>query len=618
MTTPQSPQKTTNVLAAAVDAMRRGVLPVPQSQKKLPDPLTTIRDAYAGIVDDKELAKTSNDIIMELVKIGWQRIGQQGDPPNITADDLRKWIPSFDSEKVIWRMGDDPAEYPEPPPPDPEPEAWDGKVWHRFDRCYLLHNKNLAAPALYAALRNQPKRIEEVVNTKKIRDEKKGIIWHIKEVKTRTVEPEPEIENHDAARRRNTAALGLWMITTGGITSINIMEVHLFWCEVKKMYSACKHKHPLAPIVQARLQEQVANPITKEYDARHPVAVLKSPLGSIKEVNFLDSDAANLREFAQPERQTQIDQYLFDFASETPSILPAVMPLDVAHPLGVNESTRKGAVHHVIRVFFEALMALEPTQTEGNIVITLGNLISYLYPHGKFHRTNQLPYIINALDILHFYATVPYRTESGNTGRWRPVVVRNTIDIKSSDDDRIYIDVKLPPDATQGMMVEKHVMRRLGQESAPRFNAYLMACWLWDKFGTGKKGLIDPTKPVEIRDVARDLLDAKGEKIFDSQGKPIQNLYHSEAIAQLERERNSAANRYPILSFDDLILACKSSGYNQKRRKRELDRALKHWEQLAMEGVIQIEKHSDGWRIMPGKSHIARYRGLRKAAKKAK
>ena len=35
-------------------------------------------------------------------------------------------------------------------------------------------------------------------------------------------------------------------------------------------------------------------------------------------------------------------------------------------------------------------MALEPTQTEGNIVITLGNLISYLYPHGKFHRTNQL------------------------------------------------------------------------------------------------------------------------------------------------------------------------------------------------------------------------------------
>ena len=616
MTTPQSPQKTTNVLAAAADAMRRGILPMPQLEKKQSDPLRAVRDAYAGIVDDKELTKNGNDIIMELVKIGWQKIGQQEDPPNITADDLRKWIPPFDSEKVIWRMADDPAEYPEPPSVDPEPEALEAKAWHRFDRCYLLHNKSLAAPALYASLQNPSKLIREIVSTEKIHDEKTDIIWHTEEIISRPVEPIPEIENHDAARRRNTATLGLWMITTGGFTPFNIVEVHLFWCEVKKMHSDCKH--PLAPIVQACLQTQRAKPITRGYDARHPVAVLKSPLGSIKEVNFLDSDAANLREFAQIERQTQIDQYLFDFVSETPSILPAVMPLDVAHPLGVKESTRKGAVHHVIRVFFEALMALEPMQTEGNIAITLGDLISYLYSHGKFHRTNQLPYIINALDILHFYATVPYRTESGNTGRWRPVVVRNTIDTSSSDDDHIYMDVKLPPDATQGMMVEKHVMRRLGQESAPRFNAYLMACWLWDKFGTGKKGLIDPTKPIEIRDTAGDLLNTKGEKIFDSRGKSIQNLYHDEAITQLPRERNPAANRYPILSFDDLILACKPSGYNQKRRKRELDRALKHWEQLAMEDAIQIEKNSEGWRIMPSKSHISRYRGLRKAAKKAR
>ena len=272
--------------------------------------------------------------------------------------------------------------------------------------------------------------------------------------------------------------------------------------------------HPLGIVIKEWQQDQLAKPITKEYDTQYPAAVLKFHLGSIKEVNFLDSDAANLREFAPPERQEQIDQYLFDFASKTPSILPAVMPLDVAHPLGVKGNTRKGAVHHVIRVFFEALMALEPMQTEGNIVITLGDLISYLYPHRKFHRTNQLPYIINALDILHFYATVPYRTESGGTGRWRPVVVRNTIDTSSNDNDGIYMDVKLPPDATQGMMVEKQIMRRLGHESAPRFNAYLMGCWLWDKYGTGEKGLIDPTKPVEKRDAAGDLLLENGEKIL--------------------------------------------------------------------------------------------------------
>ena len=404
--------------------------------------------------------------------------------------------------------------------------------------------------------------------------------------------------------------------TAGEPTEERLQWLHKEWEKASEKNR--KLPHPLGIVVKEWQQDQLAKPITKEYDRQYPVAVLKSSLGSIKEVNFLDSDAANLRKFAPPERQEQTDQYLFDFASKTPSILPAVMPLDVAHPLGVKENTRKGAVHHVIRVFFEALMALEPMQTEGNIVITLGDLITYLYPHGKFHRTNQLPYIINALDILHFYATVPYRTESGGTGRWRPVVVRNTIDTNSNDDDGIYMDVKLPPDATQGMMVEKQIMRRLGHESAPRFNAYLMGCWLWDKYGTGKKGLIDPTKPVETRDAAGNLLLENGEKIFDSRGKPIQNLYHEDAITQLTRERNPAADRYPIVTFDDLILACKPSGYDPKRQKRELDRALKHWEQLATEGVIQIEKHSGGWRIMPGKSHIARYRGLRKAATKTR
>ena len=34
MTTPQSPKKTTNVLAAAADAMRRGILPMPPVEKK--------------------------------------------------------------------------------------------------------------------------------------------------------------------------------------------------------------------------------------------------------------------------------------------------------------------------------------------------------------------------------------------------------------------------------------------------------------------------------------------------------------------------------------------------------------------------------------------------------
>lgn len=401
--------------------------------------------------------------------------------------------------------------------------------------------------------------------------------------------------------------------TAGEPTEERLEWLHTAW--IKALEENPHLKHPLAPIIQAWTQEQNAKHVTKAYDQKHPVAVLKYPLGSIRELTFVDADAAQLREFATPESVKQVDsQQVFDFARYPPSVLSDITPLEVTHPGDLPLTTKKGAVSHVLRIFDEALMALEPRETRADIMFTLGDLISCLYPDGKFNRTNQLPYIINALEVLHFYATVPW---DNGQGRWRPVVVRTPLAPDAKNDAKIFLDVKLPPDARQGMMVEKAILRQLGKESAPKYHAYRTACWLWDKYGTTPKGLIDPTRPVEKRNDTGQLVDSTGNVIVTPRGKAITNTYHQRAISQLDRERNPAADRYPVLSDNDLILACKPHGLDPKSRARELERAKKHWRDLESRGIVVIVEERDGWRIMPSETHLRAYRGLQKASKKS-
>lgn len=88
------------------------------------------------------------------------------------------------------------------------------------------------------------------------------------------------------------------------------------------------------------------------------------PMGLTKELNLGDGEA-RLREFATPEstpeRITQVDnlQTCFDFAQEQKLVLPPFMFLDVAEHLGTKRNTRSGALPHKLRVFNEAIIALE-------------------------------------------------------------------------------------------------------------------------------------------------------------------------------------------------------------------------------------------------------------------
>lgn len=549
------------------------------------------------MTDTKGLASKILDVA---AKNEWKRMGNNTAPPKITPDALKEWMTllvDFSLFHILHKFY---------PPDDASARLrhctkereldfhnWQEKAIYRLFRCQLQHTLDVPIQKLGR---------EKIRESSTDRTDIERLMQRFLAGTAMTflltcptddiqkkflTDEDPSIENLD-----------------------EIVEIHKFWDAINK-----KHKgafaHPLEPIVGAFLQEITAKNIPEGEDRKHPVAVLKHPLGSIREVQFSEADTAWLREFSTPESITQ-EQLSLDLAPQ--SLLPDVLPLDIATPLGVEFKTRPGAVSHTLRIFFEALMALEPKQTQANISFALGDLIKYLYPDGKFHRTNQLPYILNALDVLHFYATVPFQQVSGTLGKWRPVVVRNVLNTSSKNDALIFLDVSLPPDAQQGMLVEKQVLRMLGKKSAPQFSAYLSACALWDKYGTAKGKLIDPTRPITNRNTDGYLMDAKGNELRGTDGKRIKNPYSPNAITQLEREPNPSRTKYPILSNDDLIKAC---NLGQTNPRTAWKRAQKHWTQMEMDGIVSIERFKEGWRIMPSENHMKSYRAMTEAIKKS-
>ena len=402
--------------------------------------------------------------------------------------------------------------------------------------------------------------------------------------------------------------------TAGEPSEKRLKHLHDLWKEICKENDDPKHiEHPLMEVVRAWIQTQLVTKVTSEYDRRHPVAVLKHPLGNVRELAFIDNEVGQV--FQTPERAEQVKQLQMDLGSE-PSILPATMPLEVVRTERLKAQTKSGAVSHELRIFFEAMMALEPKETQKDLMFRLGHLIDFLYPNGKFNWTNQMPHIKRALGVLHLYATVPWIDDTGSLREWRPVVVRAPLMDDATRDTPIYIDVKMPPDAKRGHMILKGIHRRIGMKSAPQWNAYHVACYLWDKYGTVKGKLVDPTRPIETRDAENRLVAVNGTPLVNKNGKEIKSPYHPEAIRQLDREPNpDAINRHPVLSFEDLILACFPNGYPANNRRKYLQRAKAHWQQLEDDGILIIHKKRNGWRILPSDEHLNAHRALRKASK---
>ena len=399
------------------------------------------------------------------------------------------------------------------------------------------------------------------------------------------------------------------IIRTAGEPSVEQAKwLHNLW----QQESLQVEVHPLIDVVRAWIQTQTATPVTAERDRKYPFSILKHPIGNVRELAFTENEVGQV--FKIPERVDQIQMEL-DLGGAA-SVLPSIMPLQVVRTANLKPQTKSGAVSHELRIFFEAMMALQPNQRHSDLMFRLGDLINFLYPNRKFHWTNQMPHIKRALDVLHTYATIPWIDDQGSLREWRPVAVRAPLIDEATRDTPIYIEVQMPPDARRGHMVIKDVHRLIGMKSAAKWNAYHVAAYLWDKHGTVKGKLVDPTRPVEHRNDQNRLVDATGKPLVDRNGREIKSPYHRDAVCQLDRESNpDAIQRYWVLSSEDLIRACYPNGYSKSDRRSYLKRAKAYWQELEDEGYIVIYKEKHGWRILPPTEHLNAHRALRKSSK---
>ena len=134
------------------------------------------------------------------------------------------------------------------------------------------------------------------------------------------------------------------IIRTAGEPSIEQVEwLHNLWKQERQEGSS-DIKHPFRSVVRAWGEQPPAKHITLEHDKVRSAAIIKNPMGSVREIDFTEVGSAQLREFAPPERISQVnpDQMRLGFDDEPPSRLPDIMRLEVPQPEGVKPPQREG------------------------------------------------------------------------------------------------------------------------------------------------------------------------------------------------------------------------------------------------------------------------------------
>ena len=579
---------------------------------------------------DSEAQTLISKVLKRLVKAIWEADKNEGDPPesptlsdiqNFTQDVAEKdfiRVVAFDAHFWVtlseesWNITDPPAQVL-----NLRESLSDAR-----SRDQVRDVRNLYSYLSDRTLRerNEQRRQAWRAAMQKLKQELRDIDGEeAPEIRTATLSQNREEDGNVSlwleATANETQAIANFILQTEGEPTLErAATLHKEW----KLWRESEEnlQHPLAPIVRAWIQETTAKQITREYDRKHPAAVIeRSRMGSIRDITTfsnLAEELGALMPFSAPAPESQQIEMP---GLETQSFLPEVLPLQAVHMRDGIETTKRGAVAMPIRLFFEAMMALDPKQTQVDIHFKLGDLLRYLNPDGKYNRTNHLPHVLRGLHSLHFLR-IPYRSNPDRPSTevdWIPVLPRTVPNLQSGNDASIILEVKLPPDAKSGMMVEKDILRLTGKQSSAKFNAYLSACWIFDRYGTTPKGIIDPTKPAAQRDTEGYLTNTTGDRIFDERGKPIKNRYHAKNIEAGQRVDNEARERYPILSFEDLTRACFPKGFDRKKRATYQKRALKAWKELQEDNILRIEKYQHGWRILPSESHIGRYRALKKS-----
>ena len=151
---------------------------------------------------------------------------------------------------------------------------------------------------------------------------------------------------------------------------------------------------------------------------------------------------------------------------------PRVALLELMDVSGVQTMARGRGALLALRLAVAVALGVPLANRAGRaeLVTTVRELRGFLYPNG-WERRRHWPAIRAALWRLNSFA-VPVDDRGGLWLPFRPWTIPGP---GAALDDRIRLEVRLPPGSKSGPIIDRKDLARLGVDSAPRFRAYIAA-----------------------------------------------------------------------------------------------------------------------------------------------
>ena len=406
---------------------------------------------------------------------------------------------------------------------------------------------------------------------------------------------------------------------TSGISALMVPAEAL--CATWKALKPRPRRHPLAALVEA----WQARPVQVEWDTRQHVN-LPAPLPATK---YTLPDAAPADDNAHlpfdwdslatpPPTEPRFEVGYLPTLAPSASVIPVAL-LDLFGP--VASRGQGGPVIVPARIGWEVLVALNDQARAGAAALTIAleDLHKMIYPQTDGWRASTGAALLRGLFNLD---ASRLRWRSGERGKLYPLVEVWDLPTVPDRAETVTFLSHVPPGGQQGPQIDRFLLRRLAAKSYREHRAMLAAYVLFDRYGTAKGRLIDPTIPVVNRDPAGYVLDARGNVVTEPRGKhrgrASKRATHPLAVQTGKRERNPEAARYPWIEGDDLILL--TAGYvadTAAGRRDQRRRTMETVESLAAAGALRFEtKHRDtrggrelvALRLLPTDEHLAAHR----------
>ena len=402
---------------------------------------------------------------------------------------------------------------------------------------------------------------------------------------------------------------------------------HLLWEAIPQAErKKADLQHPFTPLIRSLLNPP-KNGNTRKTGILS-AALTRNPLKDTPTATLFDVKAFRKQGVSfnpSPEDQA----HLPDFETANPTQLAPALPLLMYDEARAGKSPGRGSptTPWELRTWIELILTTPAAErySSDEICVQYGDFVEWLMPNGRYCQ-KYFPAINKALDEVH-NLRLPWEI-GGVGGLWSVILVISKPRTWNAYNDLLIFKTSLPPGVSgYGPLIYRPALREMGQESVLQYRSYLSLSWMWDHYGANKGRYIQSTRVRLARDKNNNLVDAEGAIILDKNGNPartwmIRRKRNNRTIWEprpgivpldaggkpvpslndAARERNPAADQYPILTPQQLVALGymdeqKQLAPNTLRKRQERSReALKT---IESKGLCTLEFIDDGVRILP-------------------